>query len=236
MILVKSLLFQIYFFASTIIFASVIVICSVFDYEKRFMIARMWANGMLSAGKIFCGLDYIIEGIENIPSKPSVIMIKHSTVFEAYAQLAVFPRQTWVVKRELLWIPIFGWCLQALKAIAINRKSGHTAVNQIIKQGKKRLNENIWITIFPEGTRVAKGETKRYGISGAILAKEAGTQIIPVAHNAGDFWPRRGLLKRPGLIRFCIGSPIETKNLSPKEITLVVQNWIESKMNEISHC
>ena len=189
---------------------------------------------MLWAGRFFCGLDYVIEGEENIPDTPSVIMIKHSTVFETYAQLAIFPPQTWVLKRELQWIPIFGWGLAAMKPIAINRKAGHTAVTQVIEQGKSRLAEGIWVTIFPEGTRVSAGTTKKYGVSGAALAQEAGVPIVPVAHNAGDFWPRRGLRKRPGLIRVCIGPPIDAAGRKPRDTNLIVQDWVESKMAEIS--
>lgn len=185
-------------------------------------------------GKALCGLDYVIEGGENIPDEPSVIMIKHTTVFETYAQMVVFPPQTWVVKRELQWIPLFGWGLAAMKPIAINRGAGHSAVKQVIDKGKARLDAGIWVTIFPEGTRVARGETKRYGVSGAALAKEAQCPIVPVAHNAGDLWARRGLKKTPGLIRFCIGPPIMPGDRSPKDTNVLVQGWVEMKMREIS--
>lgn len=189
---------------------------------------------MLIAGHWICGLRYVVEGQENIPQEPSVIMIKHSTVFETYAQLVFFPIQTWVLKRELTWLPIFGWGLALMKPIAINRGAGHSAVTQVIEQGKSRLAEGIWVTVFPEGTRVAPGKTKKYGISGAALAREANVKIVPVAQNAGDLWPRRGIIKRPGLIRFVIGPPIDASGRAPKETSLIVQEWIESKMREIS--
>ena len=161
-------------------------------------------------------------------------MIKHTTVFETYAQLAIFPPQSWVLKRELQWIPMFGWGLAAMKPIAIDRKAGVRAVNQVVEQGKERLAEGIWISIFPEGTRVPPGETKRYGVSGALLACEAQVPVLPVAHNAGDLWPRRGLKKEPGLIRVVIGPPIDPGSKSPKELNLEVQAWVEAKMREIS--
>ncbi len=189
---------------------------------------------MLWVGRIVCGLDYVIEGRENIPAKPSVIMIKHTTVFETYAQLAIFPPQTWVVNRELLWIPLFGWGLAAMRPIAINRGAGQQAVTQVIEQGRDRLARGIWITVFPEGTRVPTGQTKRYGVSGAALAKDVQCPIVPVAHNAGDLWPRRGLQKKPGLIRFCIGPPIDPRDRPPRQSNLIVQDWIETKMREIS--
>jgi 1-acyl-sn-glycerol-3-phosphate acyltransferase len=216
------------------VFATLCFASAPLPYAVRFRFAKMWGQSMLWAGRFLCGLDYVIEGRENIPHEPSVILIKHTTVFETYAQLAVFPPQTWVLKRELKWIPIFGWGLAAMKPIAIDRGAGRFAVKQVIEQGKARLAEGIWITIFPEGTRVPPGETKRYGVSGTALAKEAGCPIVPVAHNAGDFWRRRGVRKRPGLIRFCIGPPMHVGERTPKEMNLVVQGWIETKMREIS--
>nr|MDJ0917698.1 lysophospholipid acyltransferase family protein [Woeseiaceae bacterium] len=118
--------------------------------------------------------------------------------------------------------------------IGINRKAGRVAVKQVIEQGKQRLKSGVWITVFPEGTRMPPGETRRYGTSGAALAKAAGVKIVPVAHNAGDFWPRRGFLKRPGTVRFVIGPPIDAQGRSPQETCLVVQDWVESTMTEIS--
>jgi 1-acyl-sn-glycerol-3-phosphate acyltransferase len=234
MVWLRSFVFQFYFFASVCIAALTIVICFFMPYRFRFGIARLWSRSMLAAGKFLCGMDYVIEGTENLPDEPCVVMIKHTTVFEAYAQMVAFPAQAWVVKRELLWIPFFGWGLAAMKPIAINRGSGHSAVKQVIERGKALLGEGVWVTIFPEGTRVAAGQTRRYGISGAALAKEAQCPIVPVAQNAGDLWSRRGLKKRPGLVRFCIGPPILPGDRPAKETNELVQTWIEKKMSEIS--
>ena len=234
MVWFRSLLFQIYFYFSVCVASLTIFLLFFLPFPARFAIGRAWGHSMLIVGKYLCGLDYVIEGRENIPDEASVIMIKHTTVFETYAQLAIFPPQTWVLKRELKWIPFFGWGLAAMKPIAINRGAGVHAVRQVVEQGKDRLAEGIWVTIFPEGTRMPLGKTKRYGVSGAMLAQETQVPIVPVAHNAGDFWARRGLKKEPGLIQFCIGPPISPGDLEPREINLVVQEWIESKMREIS--
>lgn len=233
MLLLRSLLFQAYFFVSVIVFAMLVILCAPLPYGVRFALARTWCRSMLWAGKAICGLDYRVEGLEHVPAEPCVILMKHSTVFEAYAQLVFLPRQTWVLKRELMWIPVFGWGLALLKPIAIDRSAGGTAVAQVIRQGRERLAEGICVTIFPEGTRMPPGTTRRYGVSGAALARDTGCPVLPVAHNAGDFWPRRSLLKRPGLIRFCIGPPQRVGDLAPKEINLRVQDWIEAKMREI---
>ncbi len=234
MTLIRSLLFQVYFFASICFFALMCALFSFLPYPKRFFFARVWGRSMLWVGRWLCGLRYQIEGEENIPDHASVILIKHSTVFETYAQLAIFPPQTWVLKRELLWIPLFGWGLATMKPIAIKRGAGRTAVTQVIRQGKQRLAEGIWITVFPEGTRMPPGQTRKYGISGAALASEAGVNILPVAHNAGDLWARRSIKKSPGLIRFVIGPQIDASTQSPEETNAIVQSWIEKTMAEIS--
>ena len=176
-----------------------------------------------------------MEGQENLPDSASVIMIKHSSALETYGHVPFFPRTTWVIKREMLWIPVFGWALKLIfRPIAIDRGMGRQAVMQVIRQGKEKLAKGTWVTIFPEGTRMPPGETRKYGVSGAALAKEAGVMIVPVAHNAGDFWRRRELSKRPGTVRFCIGPPIDAADRHPKDTNLVVQGWIEDKMREIS--
>ena len=234
MILIRSLVFQIYLYIS-ILCASILVVLSFpLPYSMKFSIARKWGVSMLWIGEKLCNIKFVVEGRENIPLEPSVIMIKHSSVFEAYAQLIVFPEQTWVVKKELQWIPIFGWALHALNAICINRKSGRTAVTQVIEEGKIRLKKGIWVTIFPEGTRMKPGETKKFGISGAALAKAANVNIVPVAHNAEDVWESHSLEKKPGEVRFCIGKPIETDGKEVKAINFEVKQWIDSKMKLIS--
>ncbi len=146
----------------------------------------------------------------------------------------VFPRQVWVLKRELLWIPVVGWGIRQLHAIAIDRKSGHSAVRQVVDQGKQRLEEGDWIIIFPEGTRTPAGQARKYGVSGALLASETGCLIVPVAHDAGSYWARRGLLKKPGVIRVVIGPPISAANRNVREINREAQAWIEATVNQLS--
>lgn len=223
-----------YFAVSSLISAALVILAWPLPYRLRFLIVRTWSRGMLYMGRLTCGLDWVVEGLENLPPGPSVIYIKHSSVWEAYAHIGIFPRQTWVVKKELRWMPVVGWGVTALKCIAIDRHAGGKAVKQVIQQGKMRLAEGIWVSIFPEGTRMAAGQTRRFGISGAALAREADCLIVPVAHNAADCFPRTGLPKRPGKIRLCIGPPIDPTAQEPKETNEIAQAWIESKMAEIS--
>jgi len=231
----RSLLFLTFGFTAAGLFAALALV--TFWAPRRWLwgIAVTFCRLAIWAGEFFCGMKVVVEGKENIPDEPSVIMIKHTTTLEAYGHIPIFPRTAWVVKRELIWAPVVGWAIGLVfRPIAIRRSAGRSAAKQVIRQGKERLANGTWVTIFPEGTRVPPGETRRYGVSGAVLASEARVPIVPVAHNAGDFWRRREFTKRPGTIRFCIGPPISAEGRPPRETNLIVQDWIETKMLEIS--
>ena len=235
MLIIRSLLFTAFLFL-TAIFSGFVVLVTFWAPDRwKWWLTVSWCRLSVWAGEFFCGMNVVVEGRENIPDEPSVLMIKHTTALETYWQVTAFPKTAWVIKRELLWIPFFGWAIAlALDPIAINRGKGRRAVKEVIAKGKARLDDGTWVTVFPEGTRVPPGETRKYGISGAALAEAAGVKIVPVAHNAGDLWVRRGFTKRPGTVRFVIGPPIDASTQSPKETNLIVQDWIESTMNEIS--
>ena len=232
---VGSLLFTGVLFTSVALYGFVAFLCTPFGYRCSYGFARFWARWMLASLKVFCGLDYSVEGLENLPAGSSVVLMKHSSSWETIAQIRLFPRQVWVIKRELLWAPVLGWMLFFLKAIAINRRGGRSAVGQVIERGRQRLEEGLWIVIYPEGTRVPAGESRRYGISGVLLAQAAGQRpVVPVAHNAGEFWPRRGLLKKPGTIRVIIGRPIPTAGREARDVIDDVRGWIETTLRRIS--
>jgi 1-acyl-sn-glycerol-3-phosphate acyltransferase len=229
----RSVLFTTYMFIATPVFGLVIVLLFWLPFRLRFPLAVAWSRNVLWALKLFCRLDYVVEGREHILPGAHISMWKHSSSWETMAQMIVFPPQAWVLKRELLWIPFVGWAIKLMRPIAINRGSGFTAVNQVVEQGKQRLADGMWILIFPEGTRMAAGTTRKYGISGALLATQTGTKVIPVAHNAGEFWPRRGLMKKSGTIRVVIGPPIDPAGLEPRELNEKVQNWIETTLRSL---
>ena len=233
--LIGSLVFTAFLFLWTFGYAIFFTIACLFlPFKRRFLLARVWALVLLRVLKWTCRLDYRIEGVENVPSGNHVALWKHSSSWETIAMAVVFPRQVWVLKRELLWIPVVGWGIQQLHAIAIDRKSGHSAVRQVVDQGKQRLEEGDWIIVFPEGTRTPAGQTRKYGVSGALLASETGCLIVPVAHDAGSYWPRRGLLKKPGVIRVIIGQPISAANRDVRQINREAQAWIEATVNQLS--
>jgi 1-acyl-sn-glycerol-3-phosphate acyltransferase len=231
---VASAVFTVFLFLSTLGFAVIVLATGWLPHRKRYQIAQLWARTQLGALKLLCGLDYVVEGAENIPAGNHISMWKHSSAWETISQMIIFPPQSWVLKREIMWIPLVGWATKLMKPIAIDRKAHSSAVNQVLKQGQQRLAEGLWILIFPEGTRMPAGQTRRYGISGALLASRTGRQIVPVAHNAGYFWPRRGLLKRRGTIRVVIGPAMECAGRDPREINEQLQAWVEAEVARIA--
>jgi len=231
--LLASLFFTGFWFAWTFIYAIFFVLVCVFlPFPRRFALARAYAAIALWVLKWSCGLTYRIEGAP-LPQGCHVALWKHSSSWETMAMMVVFPRQVWVLKRELLWIPFVGLAVRLLHAIAIDRRAGHSAVAHVIEQGKGRLAEGDWVIIFPEGTRMPAGQTRRYGLSGTLLAIETGRFIIPVAHNAGQFWPRRGLLKKPGTVRVLIGAPVATAGREVRELNEEIQAWVESAVRTL---
>jgi len=229
-----SLVFTTFLFAWTFLYAIFFVVVAPFlPFPRRFALARIWAAAVMRVLKWTCGLDYIVEGRENLPEGNHVVLWKHSSSWETIAMVVIFPRQVWVLKRELLWIPVVGWGIRLLHAIAIDRKSGRSAVSQVIDQGQQRLAEGDWIMIFPEGTRMPAGQTRRYGVSGALLAQKAGRLVIPVAHDAGYYWPRRGLRKRRGTVRVVIGRPLSVEGRDVREVNEEAQAWIEATIRRI---
>lgn len=228
--LVRSLLFTTCLFLGTMVYAVVVLALAWLPGKQLYGVAKHWSRTQLWLLKSLCGLSYVVEGEEHIVAGAHISMWKHSSAWETIAQAAIFPPQAWVLKRELMWIPLVGWALRFLRPIAINRKAGASAVNQVVEQGTRRLSEGFWILFFPEGTRVAAGETRKYGVSGALLASKAGCKIVPVAHDAGVFWPRRGWVKKPGVIRVVIGPPIEAAGRNPRELNDQVRAWIEDEI------
>jgi 1-acyl-sn-glycerol-3-phosphate acyltransferase len=232
--LFRSLLFTTYMMASACVFGGVMTLGFWLPYPAQFAIARTWARILFWVLERLCGLKYVVEGRERIPSGNHIVMSNHSSAWETVAQFLIFPPQVWVLKRELLWIPFIGWGLKLLRPIAINRGEGHRAVNQVVDQGKARLADGLWIIIFPEGTRVVSGETRKFGVSGALLAIASGHSVVPLSHNAGTFWARRGFLKRPGTIRVVIGEPIESAGKDPRELNEEVRQAIEAGLARIA--
>lgn len=234
MIVLRSVLFTLLMSASVLPWSLVIVAGRlVGGYPAAYQLTVLWMHGCFWLLDALCGLNYRVEGTEHVPARNSVVMLKHSSAYETLVQFLLFPRQCWVLKHELMWAPFLGWAIWAIRPIAINRGAGKKAVAEVLEQGKARLAEGDWVMIFPEGTRVPPGETRRYGLSGVLLAQEAGRLLVPVAHDAGDFWPRRGWIKRPGTVTFRIGPPVDPAGRDPREVNEQLQAWVEAEIAEL---
>ncbi len=229
-----SLVFTTFLFLWTLGYAAFFVLVSGFmSHRRRFALIEWYAERIFDVLRVTCKLDYRVEGLENIPNEPHVAYWKHSSAWETFGQFLVGPPKVIVFKHELIYIPFVGFGLRLLRSIAVKRGAGTSAVNQVVSQGRSRLAEGLSILIFPEGTRVAAGETRRYGVSGALLASRAGCKVVPVAHDAGYYWPRRGLIKKPGTVRVIVGPPIDAAGREPREINEEAQAWIESTIVRI---
>lgn len=199
----------------------------------RYRIISGWARFMVWAAKHVCGIRYTVVGAENIPREPCIVLAKHESAWETLAFQVVLPPQVWVLKRELLLIPFFGWGLAMTSPIAIDRKAGPRALRQTVEQGRQRLARGFSIVIFPEGTRSAPGVRGVYHTGGAWIAIQTGAPILPVAHNAGTYWPRNSFLKRPGMVTISIGPPIRPDMHKAAGLMHRVEDWIESETQRI---
>ena len=229
-----SLVFSLCMIVLTIIFSLIGILLYPLPPTTHYQVMRQYAILNINILKYLCRINYQVEGLENIPTTTSIIFSKHQSTWETMALQVFFPAHSFIVKRELLWLPFFGWGLASMRPVAINRGSGRKAIAQLLSKGKALLESGRWLVIFPEGTRVRPGQHKRYKIGGALLAAESGFPIVPVAHNAGEFWPRRGFLKRPGTVKVVIGPVIKTRDRKPEDILAEAETWIETTMTKIS--
>ncbi len=197
-------------------------------------VGRAWVKILLWTLKNIVGLKYEVSGRENIPASPAIICAKHQSGWETLALQEIFPLQIYVAKKELFKIPFFGWGLKIAKTIGIDRKAGGKATAQLLAQGMARKREGFWITIFPEGTRVKSGQRGKYKQGAAKMAKLFEMDLVPVAHNSGEYWPRNSFLKYPGTIRLVIGPPVSHLSGSVAELTAACEEWIENTQPAIS--
>lgn len=200
----------------------------------RYRLISGWSRLVIRLARWILRIEWRVEGRENLPSRPAVILSKHQSAWETMAFQLIFPPQVLVLKRELLWIPFFGWGLALMSPIAINRSRGMRALRTIARRGRERLAQGFWIVVFPEGTRVAPGSQREYHPGGAWLASASGAPVVPVAHNAGLLWPRNAFLKRPGTVTVRIGPPIEAANRDPKTINELARTWIEEQQKALT--
>lgn len=234
MLIFRSTVFALGLWLSILLYVPLVAIGAMLPNRFQHLLLGSWSGWVIWWLALTCGLRHQVEGQENLPPGNAIVMSKHQSAWETIALQRYFPNPCWVLKRELLWIPVFGWGLALTRPIAIDRKAGRKAMKQVLQQGRQRLEDGRWVIIFPEGTRVAPGIRKRYNMGGALLAQKTGYPVVPVAHNAGSFWRRRGFIKYPGTIRLVIGPAIPTEGKRADEINAQVEHWVETTMERIA--
>jgi 1-acyl-sn-glycerol-3-phosphate acyltransferase len=232
---VRAAAFYAGYIVVTILWGSLsVLIAWVFPFRFRFhFVIGCWTRIVLFWLRACCGIRVQIHGRENIPSEPCIVFVKHESTWETLFIQTLFAPQATLVKRELLHIPFFGWAFRLLRPIAINRDDPRSALRTLIREGKARLDQGIWVVLFPEGTRVPLGESRGFQIGGAALAESSGRPVLVVAHNAGQFWPAHRLGKRPGVIRVEVCSPIETSGMRRKAINALAESAMSSAMTTL---
>ncbi|MCD6025607.1 MAG: putative 1-acyl-sn-glycerol-3-phosphate acyltransferase [Solimicrobium sp.] len=231
----RSLLFAVLVTVLTVIWTFICMLAAPLPYNQRFWVTGRWNVMVIWLAKIICGVRYQVLGRENLPNQPVILLSKHQSAWETIFYLMSMPRPlVFVFKKELHYIPFFGWALALLRMIPIDRSKGKDAFAQVVAQGRRRLADGQWIVMFPEGTRTPVGKKGFYKGGGARLAIETNTVAVPVATNSGDCWPKNSFIKQPGLITVSIGKPISPQGKTALELMQEVENWIESEMRKIS--
>ncbi len=241
-LIIRATLFWVGLAISTALIGLISPFLLPFSQETCYRVLRPWTNFNVWWLKLTCGVKYNILGEENIDlNRNGIVLANHQSTWETLIIPTLFPAISWVLKKELFKIPFFGWALSRIKPIAIDRTAGSSAVDQVKKKGKQRLDEGSWVCIFPEGTRVKPGHKERYRMGGALLADYCaknsedgkGYPIYPLAHNAGECWPRHSYIKLPGTITVSIGKPFSVAGLNPNDINNKVKKWIEEEIEKM---
>ena len=219
----------------TVVFAIISLLTFPFKPRTRYRIISVWAYLVVALAKFICGVRYRVIGRENLPAEPSIVLSKHQSAWETLAYQVILPPQVWVLKKELLRVPFFGWGLAMLSPIAIDRGSGARALRQTFEQGKDRLAKGWWIVMFPEGTRIAPGRRGRYHLGGAWLACQTGAPVVPIAHNAGTLWRKNAFIKHSGTITVSIGPTIHPQGLTADTLNRKVEDWIETEVARLGN-
>ena len=230
----RSVVYWVWQIVNTLVVGGPVIIAGLFSFRAGYALAITWNRLNVWGLRVICGVSWKVEGMENIPDKPCVIMAKHQSTWETYFLPMLFYPSVYVAKKSLLYIPIFGWALYVLKFIMIDRSTGRSAISQMCEQAADRLSKNRWVVVFPEGTRRPVNAEPNYRIGGAMIAHHVPCDVLPVALNAGEFWPRMGFIKWPGVITVSIGPAISSEGKTPAQILSETEQWIEGRMAEIT--
>jgi 1-acyl-sn-glycerol-3-phosphate acyltransferase len=234
MIFLRSLLFMVFMVATTPLIVLALLCVFWLPSRQRRLFVMPWVRLVMWMIRHLLGIAHRIEGAEHIPAQPCIVLCKHQSAWETFALQVIFPLTAFVYKKELHWLPFFGWGIKLMPFVGIDRAAGKAALNQVAERGKRRLAEGYSVVIFPEGTRVPPGQHRRYKIGGAWLAVAAGAPVVPVALDSGECWRRNAFLKTPGTVTVSIGPAIDPAGKSAEEVNALAEQWVEAEMRRIS--
>ncbi|HPK32820.1 MAG TPA: lysophospholipid acyltransferase family protein [Ottowia sp.] len=231
----RSVLHMLWMVITVIPWATLVVVVSPFMSQRRvYWLCAGWLRTAVRGGEIILGIRNRITGMENLPQgegDPAVLLVKHQSTWETFLMPAIMPHPlAYVFKRELLRIPFFGWAIGRLDMIHIDRSKGSEAFNKVVQQGKRLTQQGVWVIMFPEGTRIPRGEKGKYRSGGTRLAIECGAPVVPIAVTSAKVWPRKAFVKRPGVVDISIGKPIPSTGRKADELMREVEAWIEAEM------
>jgi 1-acyl-sn-glycerol-3-phosphate acyltransferase len=235
---VRSVLHGIWMAVTVVPWAIMMLIASLFvSSDAMYRLAQGWLWLAMRGLQAICGVRWRVTGFDNLPvgqTSPAILLVKHQSTLETFLMPVLMPHPlAYVFKRELLFVPFFGWAMARLDMIHIDRNQRAQAFSKVVEQGKRLLARGVWIIMFPEGTRMPRGQAGVYKHGGTRLAVETGAPVIPVAVSSAKCWPRKAFVKRPGVVDVVIGKPIPSAGRDPDELLREVQGWIEGEMRRI---
>ena len=238
MSILRIALFYLLLSLSALVWCLICVVVAPFlSFRARYrFVVQYWCRSAVWMAKTIVGIRYDVKGVENLPNTPCVILAKHQSTWETFFLCAYFEPLSQVLKRELLRVPFFGWAIMLIKPIAIDRSNPKAALKQIASQGRERLEQGAWVLIFPEGTRIPNGQIGKFSRGGAALAVNSGLPVLPVAHNAGAYWPKDGWGKTPGTIQVVFGPALYAEGEGPRAIADLNERafaWVSQTQIEI---
>jgi 1-acyl-sn-glycerol-3-phosphate acyltransferase len=238
MALIRSLLHMLWMMLTVIPWALAVLVYSMFaSSTKIYWLCAGWLRVAVSSGTAILGIQNRVTGMENLPSTElgtCVLLVKHQSTWETFSMVTLMPHPlAFVFKRELLYVPFFGWAMSRMDMIHIDRSQRAQAFNKVVAQGKRLMAQGVWVIMFPEGTRIPRGQKGVYKSGGARLAIETGAPVIPVAVTSAKCWPRKAFIKRPGIVDISIGKPISSVGRQPDELMREVEAWIEAEMHRL---
>ncbi len=236
--LLRSILHALWMLITVMPWGIIMVVASIWRRgEPLYWMAARWKGWAMDGARVILGIHPRVTGMENLPQgdkAPAILLVKHQSTYETLLMGTLMPRPlAFVFKKEILYIPFFGWAIGRLDMIHIDRSQRAQAFKKVVTQGQALLAKGVWIIMFPEGTRIPRGQKGVYKNGGTRLACETGAPVIPIAVTSAKCWPRKAFIKTPGIVDVSIGKPISSVGREPDELMREVETWIEAEMHRL---